>query len=191
MTSLPQLYPAVPGAPRTETVVYHATARKPFVPPLPDLDLPPRERHDAMLDLAANALRFTADLRSLCGSEPHVRELCRVVERLDTHDAQQHERAAVADRQLSECRALLAEQQELRLAALADALQQRTLAVQLSEQLAARHRPVAAPQVVHVAELARLRGYSAPADWDSSDLPTVVGGPRYEDDADTVVVSMP
>lgn len=99
-----KLYP-IPGAPRTETAVYSRADRRPFVPPLPDLDLAQRELHDAMLGCAANAIRYRADLRSLADSEAHVLELCRTLERLDLHDATAVARVAELELEIAELRA--------------------------------------------------------------------------------------
>lgn len=188
---IPALYPRVPGAPRTETVVYGSGDRRPFIPPLPDLDLPPRELHDAMLTCAANALRYVADLRTLSMSEPHLRELCRTVERLDLHDAEAVSRLVLAEQQLAIAQGLAAtalrrasEAEALRVAALADAEQQRQLNIALSEEN--RELRIAAPvgaipmfipprTIVTVAPPVRMRAaYGAEPDWDTSDLDTIV-----------------
>lgn len=70
---------APPARARTETQAY-GVARKPFTTPLPDLA---DADNDAILDLAANALKLESDLYALCGSSPHVRAVCQQVERLD------------------------------------------------------------------------------------------------------------
>jgi hypothetical protein len=185
---IPELYPGVPGVPRTETVVYGTGDRRPFIPPLPDLDLPSRELHDAMLTCAANALRYVADLRTLSLSEPHVRELCRTLERLDLHDAEAVAELRVVERQLEmtqvmadAARRTASEAESLRVAALADVEQQRALNIALSaENRALRLASGEIPMFDTVSRdrvdpPSRMRrAYGADLDWDTSDLDTVV-----------------
>lgn len=188
---IPALYPGVPGAPRTETVVYGTGDRLPFVAPLPDLDLSPRELHDATCGMAATALRCRDSLRLLSNSEPHILALCATLERLDIHDAEAVARLIVAEQQLAIAQGLAAtalrkatEAEALRVAALEEAAQQRALAIKLSEEN--RELRLAAPVgaipmfqppkvVVHVEPPTRMRSaYEAAMDFDTSDLDTIV-----------------
>jgi hypothetical protein len=185
---MPALCPGVPGAPRTETVVYGTGDRRPISSPLPDLEYPQRELHDAMLTCAANELRYVADLRTLSLSEPHVRELCRTLERLDLHDAEAVARLIVVEQQLAIAQGLAdaarrtaSEAESLRAAALADVEQHRALNIALSaENRSLRLASVEIPMFDTVSRArvdppSRMRlAYGADLDWDTSDLDTVV-----------------
>ena len=185
---IPELYPGVPGAPRTETVVYGSGDRRPFSSPLPDLDLPQRELHDAMLTCAATALRYVADLRTLSLSEPHLRELFRTLERLDLHDAEAVARLIVVEQQLAiaqgladAARRMASDAESLRVAALADVEQHRALNIALSaENRSLRMSSGEIPMFDTVSRTrvdppSRMRrAYGADLDWDTRDLDTVV-----------------
>lgn len=104
-SAVPQLYPDVPGAPRTETLAYGTPAQR-FVP------LPPAEDQDQILDLANNATRLDADLHALCSSPQHVRAVCAQIGRLETDHGQvetdltsAHAARAVAELRIAELEA--------------------------------------------------------------------------------------
>lgn len=201
---IPALYPGVPGAPRTETVVYGTGDRPPFVAQLPNLKLNHRELHDAICGMAATAIRSRDSLRQLSNSEPHIKALCEAMERLDIHDAEAVASRLAAEQQLAVAQGLAAtalrkasEAEALRVAALADAQQQREQAIRLSEENRALRLDAAAMsarvvdaadaghfqstptrKIARVDQPARMRAAYA-MDFDTCDLDTIVVEPPY------------
>jgi hypothetical protein len=103
----------VPGAPRTETLIF-ATGRGAEVPPSVPLD--------DMCDIAARVLRDGVGMTQETGNS-----LCNAILELYAQFVHKSEQLEIALLQLSEA-------EVLRRASLEDALQQRDLAIQLSEE---------------------------------------------------------
>jgi hypothetical protein len=195
----------VPGAPRTETVIY-GTTRRPFTAS-PTI---PRDALDDARDLAARVIRdgvtvpyegallLAEAIQALDLKRLELEEQAVVAARiLDTaHNAgAEYRRQFLAGRDalqaltldLETARQDIGIAETLRTAALADAEQQRGNAIRLADQVCALIRPPREPVIVHVADLVPPSGlprvdtpgrcvaaYTAPSDWDTSDLDTVV-----------------